>query len=64
VIGYYPAQSAPEIAFAAVIEGGEYSADMAAQGITAYNTLKAQRSGQQAGNPASPDSSDPSSSGE
>lgn len=64
VIGYYPAQSAPEIAFAAVIEGGEYSADMAAQVITAYNTLKAQRSGQQAGNPASPDSSDPSSSGE
>lgn len=35
VIGFYPALTTPEIAFAAVLENGEYSADMMAQVINA-----------------------------
>lgn len=64
VIGFYPAQSAPEISFAAVIEGGEYSADMMAQVINAYNELKAQRSGQATPSDSSSDASNSSSAAE
>ena len=57
VVGFYPAESTPEIAFAAVIERGEYSADMMAQVINAYNELKAKRSGQTAESDSSESSS-------
>lgn len=44
-VGFYPAQTTPEISFAIVLENGEYSADMMAEVIEAYNYLKAVRAG-------------------
>ena len=60
VIGYYPAAvgTTPEIAASAVLEEGEYSADMLAQVIEAYINLKAQRDAAQ--NNSSSQSSDSS----
>ena len=60
-IGFYPALEEPEIAFAVVLEEGEYSADILPMVIEAYNNMKARQAGT-AGSDVSSESAESSES--